>query len=161
MAHSLEEIKRVGYAGRRRMARMKSYGQDCPIAQTLDILGDRWTLLIVRDLFLGRTKFAEFQASLHGIPTNLLGDRLKQLEEFGIVKRRFYSEHPPRAEYVLTDKGRALDPLLGAVSDWGLRFLDSSDSSAPRRIHTTCGEPAGKNVTVVTRQGNLPPVPLP
>lgn len=141
---------------------MKSYGQDCPVAQTLDILGDRWTLLIVRDLFLGRTKFAEFQVSLQGIPTNLLGDRLKQLEEHGIVERRFYSEHPPRAEYVLTEKGRSLDPVLGAISEWGTRYLGTD--TAPRRVHTTCGEPlrqrwycshcdepAGRNVTVLTR----------
>ncbi len=138
---------------------MKNYGQDCPVAQTLDILGDRWTLLIVRDLFLGRTRFAEFQASLRGIPTNLLGDRLKQLEEHGIVQRRFYSEHPPRAEYVLTEKGRALDPVLGSLAEWGNRFT-ASDTPL-RRVHTSCGhslrlrwycmhcqEPAGRNVTV-------------
>jgi DNA-binding HxlR family transcriptional regulator len=138
---------------------MKSYGQDCPVAQTLDILGDRWTLLIVRDLFLGRTRFAEFQASLRGIPTNLLGDRLKQLEEHGIVTRQFYSEHPPRAEYVLTDQGRSLDPILGAITEWGSRFLPGD---APvRRVHTSCGEalrlrwycshceePAGRNIAV-------------
>lgn len=142
---------------------MKSYGQDCPVAQTLDILGDRWTLLIVRDLFLGRTKFAEFQASLRGIPTNLLGDRLKQLEEHGIVVRRFYSEHPPRAEYVLTEKGKALDPVLGAITEWGSRF---TDTEAPvRRVHSNCGkplrqrwycshcdQPAGRDVTVLTRE---------
>jgi DNA-binding HxlR family transcriptional regulator len=121
------------------MARMKSYGQSCPIARTLDILGDRWTLLIVRDLFLGRTRFAEFQASLQGIPTNLLGDRLKQLEEHGIVTRRFYSEHPPRAEYVLTEKGKALDPVLGALSEWGVRF--EPPTVGHTRIHTVCGEP--------------------
>src|SRR5207248_1285461 len=135
---------------------------ECPVAQTLDILGDRWTLLIIRDLFLGRTKFAEFQASLQGIPTNLLGDRLKQLEEHGIVARRFYSEHPPRAEYVLTEKGRALDPVLGALTDWGSRYLDCE--GAVTRTHSTCGEPlrlrwlcshcdepAGRNVTLKRR----------
>jgi len=139
---------------------MKSYGQNCLVANTLDVLGDRWTLLIVRDLFLGRTKFAEFQTSLRGIPTNLLGDRLKQLEEHGIVVRRFYSEHPPRAEYVLTEKGRALDPVLGAIADWGSRFVPAD--SPPKRIHTCCGhavrlrwycpdcdEPAGRNVAIV------------
>jgi DNA-binding HxlR family transcriptional regulator len=141
---------------------MKSYGQECPVAQTLDILGDRWTLLIVRDLFLGRTKFAEFQASLQGIPTNLLGDRLKQLEEHGIVTRHFYSEHPPRAEYVLTEKGRALDPVLGALTEFGNRFMDCD--GAANRVHSTCGEPlrlrwycshcdepAGRNVTITHR----------
>lgn len=141
---------------------MKSYGQDCVVANTLDILGDRWTLLIVRDLFLGKTRFAEFQQSLHGIPTNLLGDRLKQLEEHGIVTRRFYSQHPPRAEYVLTDKGRALDSILGAIADWGARFAPAA--SIPVRTHTTCGHPvrlrwycaecnelAGRNVEITHR----------
>lgn len=149
---------------------MKSYGQDCPVARTLDILGDRWTLLIVRDLFRGRTRFAEFQASLQGIPTNLLGDRLKQLEEHGIVGRRFYSEHPPRAEYVLTEKGRALDPVLGALSEWGNRF--EQPASGTTRIHSTCGEPlrlrwycthcdepAGRNVTIVPPADAGAPVP--
>jgi DNA-binding HxlR family transcriptional regulator len=147
------------------MARMKSYGQDCTVANTLDILGDRWTLLIVRELFFGRTRFAEFQASLQGIPTNLLGDRLKQLEEHGIVSRRFYSEHPPRAEYVLTEKGRALDTVLGAISEWGARFAPAQATTT--RTHTTCGhgvrlrwycphcdEPAGRNVAV-RRNGEL------
>jgi DNA-binding HxlR family transcriptional regulator len=141
---------------------MKSYGQDCPVAKSLDILGDRWTLLIVRELFFGRTRFAEFQARLPGIPTNLLGDRLKQLEESGIVARRFYSQHPPRAEYVLTEKGRALDRTLGALAEWGDRYLnDGDEGSAYRRLHSTCGrplrlrwyctdcdEPAGRNVTI-------------
>jgi DNA-binding HxlR family transcriptional regulator len=141
---------------------MKSYGQSCPIAKSLDILGDRWTLLLIRELFLGRTRFAEFQARLPGIPTNLLGDRLKQLEECEIVERRFYSQHPPRAEYVLTEKGRALDRVLGALAEWGDRYLD--ESNAFQRLHSTCGqplrlrwycthcdEPAGRNITIVTR----------
>ncbi|MHB8577393.1 MAG: winged helix-turn-helix transcriptional regulator, partial [Dehalococcoidia bacterium] len=109
-----------------------------------------------------RTKFAEFQASLQGIPTNLLGDRLKQLEEHGIVTRHFYSEHPPRAEYVLTEKGRALDPVLGALTEFGNRFMDCD--GAVTRGHRTCGEPlrlrwycshcdapAGRNVTITHR----------
>jgi DNA-binding HxlR family transcriptional regulator len=141
----------------------KSYGQNCPVAKSLDLLGDRWTLLIVRELFLGRTRFAEFQAHLPGIPTNLLGDRLKQLEEGGIVERRFYSQHPPRAEYLLTEKGRALDRVVGALAEWGDRFM--GERSALQRLHSTCGEPlrlrwycdrceepAGRNVTLVTRE---------
>ncbi|HZU76840.1 MAG TPA: helix-turn-helix domain-containing protein [Dehalococcoidia bacterium] len=143
---------------------MKSYGQNCPVAKSLDILGDRWTLLIIRELFFGRTRFAEFQARLPGIPTNLLGDRLKQLEESGIVARRFYCQHPPRAEYVLTEKGKALDRTLGALAEWGDRFANENESdasSAYRRLHSTCGqplrlrwycaecdEPAGRNVII-------------
>jgi DNA-binding HxlR family transcriptional regulator len=116
---------------------MKSYAQDCPVANTLDIIGDRWTLLIVRDLFLGRTRFAEFQQSLRGIPTNLLGDRLKQLEDHGIVERRFYSEHPPRAEYVLTEKGRGFDVVLGALGQWGNQYAPAST----QRLHAACNSP--------------------
>src|SRR5919206_136854 len=84
------------------------YGQACPVARSLDLLGERWTLLIVRDLLRGRRRFQDLIESLPGIAPNVLSDRLKLLEECGIVSRRFYSEHPPRAEYVLTDKGGEL-----------------------------------------------------
>ena len=97
----------------------KSYGLECPIAQTLDLLGDRWTLLLVRDLLKGKTKFKDFAESLDGIPLNLLAERLKLLEATGVVLRTFYCEHPPRAEYNLTEKGRALAPVIRSISSWG------------------------------------------
>ena len=84
----------------------KDYGLPCPVAKTLEIVGDRWTLLIVRDLLaMGPRKYAELAESLKGIAPNILADRLKTLEEHGIVEREFYSEHPPRAHYKLTKKG--------------------------------------------------------
>jgi DNA-binding HxlR family transcriptional regulator len=93
----------------------------CPIARTLDIVGERWTILIVRDLLLsGPRKFQDFEASLSGISPNTLSARLKRLEEHGIVERHFYEQHPPRAEYRLTAKGRALGPVLQAMRDFGL-----------------------------------------
>ena len=91
----------------------------CPIARSLDIVGERWTILILRDLTYGVTKFKEILRSLDGIPSNLLARRLQRLEEQGIVERSFYSQHPPRAEYKLTAKGRQLIPLLRVLAEWG------------------------------------------
>src|SRR6185295_8360644 len=96
------------------------YEMHCPIARTLDIVGERWTILIMRDLLLeGPRKFQDFERSLSGISPNTLSARLKILEENGIVERRFYEEHPPRAEYVLTGKGRELGPAMRALQNWG------------------------------------------
>jgi DNA-binding HxlR family transcriptional regulator len=96
------------------------YEMHCPIARTLDIVGERWTILILRDLLLeGPRKFQDFERSLSGISPNTLSARLKILEENGIVERRFYEEHPPRAEYVLTGKGRELGPAMRALQNWG------------------------------------------
>lgn len=93
------------------------------MARTLDIVGQRWTLLILRDLLRhGARKFQEFEASLTGIGANTLCARLKRLEEVGIVERRFYEQRPLRAEYVLTDKGRSVGPVLLALKKWGERY---------------------------------------
>jgi DNA-binding HxlR family transcriptional regulator len=98
------------------------YDMRCPIARTLDIVGERWTILILRDLVVsGPRKFQDFERSLAGISPNTLSTRLKRLEEAGIVERRFYEQHPPRAEYVLTEKGNELRPVLKALLDWGKR----------------------------------------
>ena len=103
-----------------RSAVKSGYGQDCPVARTLDIVGERWTLLILRDLLReGPRKFQDFEDSIAGIGPNTLSARLKGLEEAGIVERRFYEQHPPHAEYVLTGKGRALAPVLVALKKWG------------------------------------------
>jgi DNA-binding HxlR family transcriptional regulator len=92
----------------------------CPIARVLDVIGERWTILVLRDLVRhGPRKFQDFERSLVGISPNTLSARLKRLEDSGIVERRFYEQHPPRAEYVLTDKGRELRPVLKALFDWG------------------------------------------
>ena len=104
----------------------QTYGLDCPLARTLDIVGERWTVLILRDLFLhGPQKFQDFQTSLSGISPNILSARLKRLEEADIIERRFYTEHPPRAEYVLTGKGRELGPVLKALRSWGERHTSA------------------------------------
>jgi DNA-binding HxlR family transcriptional regulator len=96
------------------------------LARTLDIVGERWTVLILRDLFLhGPQKFQDFQTSLSGISPNILSARLKRLEEADTIERRFYTEHPPRAEYVLTAKGRELGPVLKALRGWGERHTSA------------------------------------
>ena len=87
----------------------------CPVARTLDVVGDRWTMLILRDLSWGRRRFGALLESLGGISSNLLSARLKRLEESGMVEQVLYSTHPPRAEYRLTEKGRAFVPVLIAM----------------------------------------------
>jgi len=102
----------------------KIYGQRCPVAKTLEVVGDRWTLLVVRDLLLGARRFRDLQDGLPGLAPNILSERLKLMEEHGLVSRRFYSDHPPRAEYELTEKGRELGVVVGALAAWGARHVD-------------------------------------
>ena len=98
------------------------YNMKCPVARTLDVIGERWTLLLLRDLLMeGPRKFQDFQRAFPGISPNTLSARLKTLEEHDVVSRCFYEDHPPRAEYRLTDKGRALGPVLKALLDWGVK----------------------------------------
>src|SRR5689334_11160680 len=92
----------------------------CPVACTLDLLGDKWTLLVVRDLFAGKSRFNDFAQSPERIATNILTERLKRLEENGIVSRTTTDAHAGRADYSLTPKGRSLGSVLKAVADWGL-----------------------------------------
>jgi DNA-binding HxlR family transcriptional regulator len=101
----------------------RTYGHEsCPVARTLDAIGERWTVLILRDLFLhGPRRFQDFQESLGGLAPNTLSARLKDLEARGLVARRAYSEHPPRLEYHLTEKGKSLRPVLKALREWGNR----------------------------------------
>jgi DNA-binding HxlR family transcriptional regulator len=95
----------------------------CPVACSLDLLGDRWTLLIVRDLFRGLTRFGEFLAGPEGIPTNILAERLERLESAGLIKSAPYQQNPPRYTYTLTPKGADLKPVVGALALWAMRHL--------------------------------------
>lgn len=95
----------------------------CPVAGTLDIVGDKWSLLIVRDMRDGKRTYGEFVASPEGIPTNILADRLRRLEEAGIVAREAYQEHPPRYAYALTEKGRDLGDVVRAFVRWGKKHI--------------------------------------
>jgi DNA-binding HxlR family transcriptional regulator len=103
----------------------KSYGiDDCPVARTLDLIGERWTILLLRDLLLhGPRRFQHFQDSLPGVAPNILSTRLKAMEDNGLVRRVLYNERPPRVEYVLTDLGRSLGPVVKAMREWGSKHL--------------------------------------
>jgi DNA-binding HxlR family transcriptional regulator len=98
----------------------------CPVAGTLDIVGDKWSLLIVRDMRAGKRTYGEFAASPEGIPTNILADRLRRLEEAGIVTREAYQENPPRYAYLLTDKGRDLGDVVRALARWGEKHVSGA-----------------------------------
>jgi len=115
----------------------KRYGQHCPVAKSLDLVGGRWTLLIVRDLLRGPTRFQDLRAQLSGIPPKLLADRLRRMERQGLVARELYSKRPPRASYALTDRGRGLGLVVGALATWGRPFV--GPRSGPR--HAACGHP--------------------
>jgi DNA-binding HxlR family transcriptional regulator len=109
--------------------RRKSFGNmQCPIARSLERVGEWWSILILRDASLGLTRFDEFQASL-GIAPNILTRRLKALVEAGLLERRRYSERPPRDEYVLTEAGRDFRPVLWALLAWGNRHFAPEGAS--------------------------------
>lgn len=105
------------------MTAQKKFRSGCPIASTLDILGDRWSLVIVRDMVTGKARFGDFLKSPEQIPTNILTDRLVRLEAFGLVEKHSYQQNPVRFEYRLTKKGADLLPALQAVCQWGNRHL--------------------------------------
>jgi len=94
----------------------------CPLACSLDLFGDRWTLLVVRDLFLGSSRFKDFAASPEGIPTNILSDRLERLRRQKLIEQIPAADGTKRLAYRLTAKGRSLGPILKAMRDWGLKW---------------------------------------
>jgi len=99
------------------------YGQSCPVARALDIVGERWSLLILRDLHRkGPLRFQALEQGLPGLAPNTLSARLKLLEAQGVVATRLYAQHPPRYEYYLTEKGKALQGVLKALYAWGERY---------------------------------------
>lgn len=98
----------------------------CPVACSLDLFGDRWTLLVVRDLFLGRARFKEFTAAPEGIPTNILAERLERLLAHGIIEQIPAEDGTKRLAYRLTEKGQALRPVLKAMRDWGLAWVEAT-----------------------------------
>jgi DNA-binding HxlR family transcriptional regulator len=101
---------------------MKFERSECPITNVLDLLGDKWTLLVIRDLVLGKRRYQEFMSSPERIASNILADRLKKLESAGLVTRRTYQGNPPRYEYRLTKKGKGLEPVLEAIIVWGQKL---------------------------------------
>jgi DNA-binding HxlR family transcriptional regulator len=156
------------------MALQREYsGQQCSIARTLEIVGERWTLLILREAFLGVRRFDEMQADL-GVARNILDTRLRRLVECGILDRVPYQERPLRHEYRLTDKGRDLWPTIVSLMAWGDRHL-ADDAGPPvllehrdcgggvdeHRICTRCGERLGpRDVRALPGPGARPDHPL-
>lgn len=112
---------------------------DCPIANTLDLVGDKWSLLVVRDLLHGKRTYGELADSPEGIPTNILADRLKRLEGAGIIESSVYQERPTRYAYALSRKGLALGDVLLAFVRWGRKHIPGT-----RTIDATASSAAGK-----------------
>ena len=125
----------------------------CSLARTVDVFGDSWTLLIVRDALQGLTRFDEFKRSLN-VAGNTLSDRLGRLVDAGVMTKRFYQDNPPRYEYLLTEKGRDFFPILTGMLAWGDRWLDDGAGApvvlhhhepdhkiVPRVVCSECGEP--------------------
>jgi DNA-binding HxlR family transcriptional regulator len=115
----------------------------CPVARAETVVGDRWTVLILRELFMHSHRFEQIQAQTSATP-QMVAARLKKLEADGLIERRIYSEHPPRHEYHLTQKGEAFYPVLLALRAWGEEWCKSPDEGrAVHYIHQPCGKPAG------------------
>lgn len=125
----------------------------CPVSCTLDVLGDKWSLLVVRDIVRGKRRYAEFVESKEGIPTNILAERLKRLVSKGIVKARRYSDHPPRVEYVLTQKGEELRPIMRAMVEWGVKY--AGGRTPPGYIPTTVANESRRNTTSTRKPARL------
>ena len=114
------------------MLKREYEGQNCSIARALEIVGERWTLLIIRDVFLGIRRFDELQESL-GIARNVLTDRLNRLVDEGVLERVPYSDRPTRYDYRLTAKGRDLNIALGGLRQWGDKYLNERPPRLLRR----------------------------
>lgn len=118
----------------------------CPVARSLSVVGDRWTILVLRDAFLGTRRFDDFLASLRCSP-HLLSTRLAKLVKHGVLERRPYQTRPVRHEYRLTDKGRDLYPVVAGLLGWGNRWMTREDRRAITLRHTACGHETTPTLT--------------
>jgi DNA-binding HxlR family transcriptional regulator len=117
----------------------QSFGDiSCSIARAVEVVGQRWTPLILRDLFAGLTRFEDLRRDL-GIASNILAARLDELEHHGVVERQQYQSTPPRHEYLLTDKGRDLYPVIATLLAWGDKWLAGADGPPALLVHAECG----------------------
>lgn len=114
--------------------------QPCSLARTLSVVGDRWTLLVLRESFLGIRRFDEFEKRL-GITRHVLADRLKKLVEAAVLDKVAYQQRPLREEYCLSAKGRDLYPAIMALVHWGDRHMSGAEGAPIRHIHRGCGKP--------------------
>lgn len=123
--------------------------QDCPVARTLELVGERWTILIVRDALLGMRKFDEFLNSL-GVARTVLSARLRTLVAHGILERVPYQERPVRYEYLLTPKGHELGPVIVSLMQWGNKHVPNPGGGTRRAEHVECGNEAVTRLFCVT-----------
>jgi DNA-binding HxlR family transcriptional regulator len=114
---------------------------DCPVCATADVICGKWTLLLVRDLAEGKSRFCELERSLQGISPRTLSLRLRALEDEGIVERVAHAEVPPRVEYALTDKGLALLPIIESMRRYGRTWLGAGGDCVPRDDEPAAAEP--------------------
>jgi DNA-binding HxlR family transcriptional regulator len=136
------------------LGRVKRYGQQCPLARALDVIGERWSLLVVRELLLGPRRYTDLLDGLPGVPTNLLASRLRELQAAGIIARRVLSRPTVVAVYELTEAGRALRPALAELRAWGQQYgsePDDADTVRPAWVLLSAsgrptGLPAGRTV---------------
>lgn len=135
----------MGPGNLRRMRRTSFEGWPCSIARTADLLGDGWTLLVLREVFYGESRFDGFVASL-GIARNTLDERLRRLVEAGVLERRPYQDQPVRVDYVPTERGRDLFGVLAALNAWGDRWLAGEEGTPVAVRHGRCGSEAGARV---------------
>ena len=139
----------------------------CPIAQAMSVIGDSWTLLILRDAMRGATKFEEFQQKT-GASRAVISERLTHLVKHGVLERTQYEEHPPRYDYRLTPRGKALQPVMMTMVHWAETHLPKP-TNGPKRRHTTCGHrfqpvitcsECGETITPETVTYDRPPAPV-
>jgi DNA-binding HxlR family transcriptional regulator len=121
------------------MRRASFEAMSCSIARSLEVIGEWWTLLILRDAFFGITRFEEFQERL-GIARNILATRLQTLVDHGVLERRCYEEARGRYDYLLTEKGKALWPVLVTIRQWGDEWVVGEGQERVALVHTNCGE---------------------
>jgi DNA-binding HxlR family transcriptional regulator len=131
-------------------------GQACSIARSLEVLGERWTLLVLREAFRRTRRFEDFQRNL-GIARNVLTDRLGRLVDEGILRREQYQERPARLEYRLTDKGLALWPVMMTLMQWGDRFYSDPDGPPVVVRHRDCGGEVTDHLTCTKCGAELGP----
>ena len=129
---------------------MRFKRSSCPITNVLDLLGDKWTLLVIRDLVLGKRRYQEFLSSPEAMASNILAERLKRLQTGGLIRRRIYQRNPLRYEYVLTQKGKALEPILEAILAWGKSNIPAIKRFP--RVERSDGHPKRESTRVSRRK---------
>ena len=147
---------------------MRTYGQYCSVAKALDVVGDRWTLLIIRELLLqGPCRYTDLKNGLPGIATNLLADRLRELERAGLIRREEAGPPVATALFQLTEAGNELEPVLAALGGWGVRYMAQPDDGDEFRSHWFAfpasfflhdRDPDGPPVTIELRAADRPAV---